>query len=140
MAIRYRQAMPVLSTTVLLLSLGMPVSAGSALTVIYDSGETYSLAPFFEVFDEDTDRREGPLASRSAERWGEGGGGLAVSHSAGSPQRALTITTCGLRRRSCAIATRAATTGGQPSAVTTHPTVHSGQTGTGHGCARTGNA
>ena len=63
MAIRYRQAMPVLSTTVLLLSLGMPVSAGSALTVIYDSGETYSLAPFFEVFDEDTDRREGPLAS-----------------------------------------------------------------------------
>ena len=63
MAIRYRQAMPVLSTTVLLLSLGMPVSAGSALTVIYDSGETYSLAPFFEVFDEDTDRREGPPAS-----------------------------------------------------------------------------
>ena len=40
MAIRYRQAMPVLSTTVLLLSLGMPVWAGSALTVISDSGET----------------------------------------------------------------------------------------------------
>ena len=55
--------MPVLSTTVLLLSLGMPVSAGSALTVIYDSGETYSLAPFFEVFDEDADRRERPPAS-----------------------------------------------------------------------------
>ena len=55
--------MPVLCTTVLLLSLGMPVSAGSALTVIYDSGETYSLAPFLEVFDEDADRRDGPQAN-----------------------------------------------------------------------------
>ena len=39
------------------------MSAGHALTVIYDSGETYSLAPFFEVFDEDADRREGSPAS-----------------------------------------------------------------------------
>ena len=63
MAIRYRQAMPVLCTTVLLLSLGIPVSAGSALTVIHDSGETYPLAPFLEVFNEDAARREGPPAS-----------------------------------------------------------------------------
>ena len=63
MAIRYRQAMPVLSTTVLLLSLGMPVSAGSALTVIYDRGETYPLAPFLEVFDEEPVQEDGPQAS-----------------------------------------------------------------------------
>ena len=63
MAIRYRQAMPVLSTTVLLLSLGMPMSAGSALTVIYDSGETYPLAPFLEVFDEEQVQEDGPQAS-----------------------------------------------------------------------------
>ena len=63
MAIRYRQAIPVLSTTVLLLSLGMHVSAGSALTVIHDSGETYPLAPFLEVFDEEPAQKDWPQAS-----------------------------------------------------------------------------
>ena len=53
----------VLSTAVLLSALTMPALAVGALAVIHDSGETYSLAPFFEVFDEDADRREGPSAS-----------------------------------------------------------------------------
>ena len=53
----------VLSTAVLLSALTMPALAVGALAVIHDSGETYSLAPFFEVFDEDADRPEGPSAS-----------------------------------------------------------------------------
>ena len=53
----------VLNTGVVFSALAIPALGSDALSVIYDSGETYSLAPFFEVFDEDADRPEGPSAS-----------------------------------------------------------------------------
>ena len=53
----------VLSTAVLLSALTMPALAVGALTVIYDSGETYPLAPFLEVFDEEQVQEAGPQAS-----------------------------------------------------------------------------
>ena len=70
-------------------------------------------------------------------------GQLAVSPNNASGVRSvhsIPITTCGLRRRSCATAIRAAKTGGRPWVATTHPTVRSGRPGIGRGCARTGNA
>ena len=53
----------VLSNAVLLSALATPALAVGALTMIYDSGETYPLAPFLEVFDEDPVQEDGPQAS-----------------------------------------------------------------------------
>ena len=53
----------VLSNAVLLSALATPALAVGALTVIYDSGETYPLAPFLEVFDEEQVQEDGPQAS-----------------------------------------------------------------------------
>jgi integrating conjugative element protein (TIGR03765 family) len=50
-------------TAVLFSVLAMPALASGALTVIYDSGETYPLAPFLEVFDEKPVQKEWPEAS-----------------------------------------------------------------------------
>ena len=53
----------VLSTAVLLSALATPALAVGALTVIYDSGETYPLASFLEVFDEEPSKGKKPQAS-----------------------------------------------------------------------------
>jgi integrating conjugative element protein (TIGR03765 family) len=53
----------VLSNAVLLSALATPALAVGALTVIYDSGETYPLARFLEVFDEEQVQEAGPQAS-----------------------------------------------------------------------------
>jgi len=53
----------VLSTAILFSALATPALAVGALTVIYDSGETYPLAPFLEVFDEEQVEEDGPQAS-----------------------------------------------------------------------------
>ena len=63
MAIRHIKPKHALRTTVLLSILAAPSLVAGALTVIYDSGETYPLAPFLEVFDEEPNQGERPQAS-----------------------------------------------------------------------------
>ena len=63
MATRRIRVTPVLYTAVLLSALAIPALASGALTVIYDSGETYPLAPFLEVFDEEPAQDNSPRAS-----------------------------------------------------------------------------
>ena len=63
MATRRIRVTPVLYTAVLLSALAIPALASGALTVIYDSGETYPLAPFLEVFDEEQVQEDAPQAS-----------------------------------------------------------------------------
>ena len=63
MAIRYINAKHALSTIVLFSILAAPSLVTGALTVIYDSGETYPLAPFLEVFDEEPNQGKRPQAS-----------------------------------------------------------------------------
>ena len=53
----------VLSTAVLFSALATPALAVGALTVIYDSGETYPLAPFLEVSDKEQVQKDGPQPS-----------------------------------------------------------------------------
>lgn len=50
----------VLNTAALFSALAIPALASGALTVIYDSGETYPLAPFLEVFDEGPAQNDWP--------------------------------------------------------------------------------
>ena len=63
MAIRNMKARHSLRITVLLSILAAPSLVAGALTVIYDSGETYPLAPFLEVFDEEPSQGKRPQAS-----------------------------------------------------------------------------
>ena len=75
----------VLSTAVMLSALATPVLAVGALTVIYDSGETYPLAPFLEVFDEEQGQKDGTQASSVQPTLG-----------AANPERLLPIRSPGL--------------------------------------------
>jgi integrating conjugative element protein (TIGR03765 family) len=75
----------VLSTAVLFSALATPALAVGALTMIYDSGESYPLAPFLEVFDEDPVQEDGPQASP-----------VPPSLGAADPERILPIRSPGL--------------------------------------------
>ena len=57
-----------LSTAVLFSILAAPSLVAGALTVIYDSGDTYPLAPFLAVFDEEPDQGNRPQASPTPPR------------------------------------------------------------------------
>jgi len=62
------EAKPVLGTAVLWVILAAPSLAIGTLTVIYDSAETYPLAPYLEVFDEGIDQGRTPQASAVQQR------------------------------------------------------------------------
>ena len=57
-----------LSTAVLFSILAAPSLVAGALAVIYDSGDTYPLAPFLAVFDEEPDQGNRPQASPTPPR------------------------------------------------------------------------
>ncbi|MCP5417422.1 MAG: integrating conjugative element protein [Chromatiaceae bacterium] len=64
MVIHRTKAKHVASICLWLSILTAPSLASAALTVIYDSGKTQSLAPFLDVFDEE-DKEKGPQISPS---------------------------------------------------------------------------
>ena len=63
MAFRLISTNRVLGNALLISILAAPSLVAGALTVIYDSGETYPLAPFLEVFDEEPNQGKRPQAS-----------------------------------------------------------------------------